>query len=414
MTEEREGQPEASRSGQKHGRSVGRYVLWAVFGAVVVFGVALMALPDTIEVDLGIATRGPLEITVQEDGRTRVKDRYVVAAPVDGNLLRIDLEPGDAVEVGEPLAVVAPRTSPLLDPKARASAEARVAAAEAALEQARAAVSRAEAALALADQETEAQRARLEATSGTRYALERARLEQRAREEELRSARLGVQVAEYELESTRAALRTVTNESADGEAIRARAPIAGQVLRVLHESAGPVAAGTPLVEIGDPGSLEVVVDVLTTDAVRIQPGCRAYLQRWGGERTLAGHVHRVEPSAFTKLSALGVEEQRVNVVIDFADPRAAWDALGDGYRVEAAIVVWQGGDVLTVPSGSVFRHGEEWAVFVREGGRARLRPIRTGEWGPDRVQVIDGVEEGDDVVLYPSDRVADGVRVEPS
>jgi HlyD family secretion protein len=190
-----------------------------------------------------------------------------------------------------------------------------------------------------------------------------------------------------------------------------RAPVRGVVLRLFQESEGVVQPGTPLMEIGDPAALEAVVDVLTTDAVDIRPGAPVRLERWGGDTALSGHVHRVDPSAFTRLSALGVEEQRVNVVLHLDEPRSRWAALGDGFRVEASILTWEGRNRLLVPGGAVFRQGEQWAVYVVEAGRARLQTVVIGRRNDSEVEVVRGLREGAKVVLYPTDNVGEGVRV---
>jgi HlyD family secretion protein len=230
------------------------------------------------------------------------------------------------------------------------------------------------------------------------------------RQEELASSEFGLQVAASELRLAQAALARI---GAPGrEEFTVRAPVRGHVLRVLQESEAVVQPGTPLLEIGNPLALEVVVDVLTTDAVDIRPGAPVRIERWGGDSALAGHVHRIEPSAFTRLSALGVEEQRVNVIIDLDPPRSRWGRLGDGYRVEASIAVWEGLDRLMVPAGAVFRHGDGWATYVVDAGRARLTPVQLGRRNAAAVEVLGGLRGGEPVVLYPTDNVTDGVRTE--
>jgi HlyD family secretion protein len=241
---------------------------------------------------------------------------------------------------------------------------------------------------------------------------EEADLAERMRREELASAEFGVTIADAELQLARAALRRFADPAAAGnQQFVVQAPVDGRVLRVIQESEGAVAAGTPLLEMGDPQAIESVVDVLSTDAVKVTPGATVYLEGWGGDSVLTGHVHRVEPSAFTRVSALGVEEQRVNVVVHFDGPPARWGTLGDGYRVEARIVVWEDDDVLQVPAGAVFRHGDGWAVYVVEGGRARLQPVTLGRRSEAAAQVLGGIADGAPVVLYPGDAVRDNQRV---
>jgi HlyD family secretion protein len=388
-------------------RILGALLLGGLGAAVVV-----AALPEPVFVDLAKATRGPLVITVDEPGRTRVRDRYVVSAPLGGELGRIELRPGDAVQQGAVLARLVPANSPLLDPRSRAEATARLATARSALEQSRAAVSRASIAQELAAKERDQQRTLAATGSVSRNALDQMEFQARLRTEELASARFGAKMAEHEVEMARAAL---ARHSAPGEKgqdeFAVPSPAAGRVLRVLAPNAGVVQTGTPLVELGDPAALEIVADVLTADAVRIPERARVTLKEWGGP-DLAAHVRLVEPSAFTRVSALGVEEQRVSVVIDLDEPRTRWAALGDGYRVETRIVIWEHDAVLTVPSSAVFRGKTGWAVFVLEGGRARLRPVEVGQRGGALVEIAKGLTEGEAVVVHPSEAVADGVRVE--
>jgi HlyD family secretion protein len=382
--------------------------LWAVLALTLIVAVGWGLRPEPVGVETALVQRGTLVITVDEDGRTRVKDRYVVSAPLGGTLARITLHPGDSVDQGAVVARLVPLPAPMLDPRARTEAQARIAAARAALSQAEVAIARAEAAYGYVRREAERQRALLGAGATARQALEEAELAERMRREELASASFGRRVAASELRMTEAALARLAGDSR--EEFLVRAPASGEVLRVLQESEGVVQPGAPLLEVGERDLLEVVVDVLTTDAVGIRPGAPVRIERWGGDSTLAGHVTRVEPSAFTRISALGVEEQRVNVVIGL-DRSAAGAVLGDGYRVEASIVVWEGQHRLLVPGGAVFRQGNGWATYVDDRGRARLRVIRPGRRNGSEVEVLDGLRPGERVVLYPTDNVADGVRV---
>jgi HlyD family secretion protein len=381
--------------------------LWALLALALAAALAWGLRPQLVVVETAAVSRGLLELTVDEDGRTRVKDRYLVSAPLAGTLVRIALHPGDSVAQGAVVARLVPLAAPMLDPRARSEAQARIAAARASLSQASAAIARADAAYGFARREAERQRALLRAGATAGQTLEQAELAERTRREELASAEFGRRVAVAEVRLAEAALARLGGAA---EELTVRAPVAGEVLRVLQESEGVVQAGTPLLEIGDRNALEAVVDVLTTDAVGIRPGAPVRIERWGGDSVLAGHVHRVEPSAFTRVSALGVEEQRVNVVIDLDRPDAG-ALLGDGYRVEASILVWQGRDRVLAPGGAVFRQGDGWAVYLSDGGRARLRIIRPGRRNASQVEVLEGVRPGDRVVLYPTDNVADGVRV---
>jgi HlyD family secretion protein len=383
---------------------------WAVIAGGLATAITIGLRPDPVAVETALASRGTLVVTVDEDGRTRVTDRYLVSAPLAGTVRRAGLKPGDSVAQGAIVARLAPVAAPLLDPRSRAESQARVAAARAALRQSGTAVQRARAAYNLASRDAERQRSLLRDGATAPQLAEQAETAERMRQEELASAEFGQQVAASELRLAQAALARIGTQAR--EEFLVRAPVSGHVLRVLQESEAAVQPGTPLLEMGNPLALEVVVDVLTTDAVHIRPGAPARIERWGGDSTLSGHVHRVEPSAFTRLSALGVEEQRVNVIIDLDPPRSRWTPLGDGYRVEASITVWQGQDRLTVPGGAVFRQGKGWAAYVVESGRAQLRSLHLGRRNATAVEVLGGLKEGERVVLYPTDNVTDGVRAE--
>lgn len=402
------------RTGKRTRTKWRKRALWIALALGVVAMIVLAFLPEPVPVDLVTARRDTLRVTVDEDGRTRVKDRYEIGAPLAGTLARVELDPGDRVTAGDVVARIVPLERPLMNPSMRAEAEARVAAAEAALRQAQAATARARAALDYA--RTQAERTRRLVREGglPEEQLERADLELRSRREELTSAELGVRVAAHQVQMARAALlRFGASGDADAEQLEVTSPIDGVVLRVVHESGGVVQAAEAILEVGDPARLEIATDVLTSDAVDVGAGDRVIIERWGGERDLVGHVRLVEPSAFTRTSALGVEEQRVNVVIDLDSPRRQWEQLGDGYRVETRIVIWERGDVLVVPESAVFRHDEGWAVYRVEGGRARLRPVRTGRRNGLLVQVLSDLHARDRVVAHPSDRVSDGVLVKP-
>lgn len=404
----------ASPASRSHAVS-NRVRVWAYRGVAVLLAAALaigltLALQSKpVPVELATVERGPLRVTVDEDGRTRVKDRYTVSAPLAGSVGRLWLHAGDSVKRGDVLARILPLATPLLDPRARAEAEARVAAADAARRQAEAGAARAEAAAAYAVREAARERTLFSQGATSRQLLDQAELAERSRAEEATSARFGVRVAQYELEVARAALRRLSTGGA--EQLEVRSPVDGVVLRIMQESEGPVPAGGPLLELGDPAALEIVVDVLTSDAVGITPGASVSIERWGGDSALRGHVRTVEPSAFTRLSALGVEEQRVNVLVDLDQPHARWAALGDGFRVEARILVWQADSVLQAPAGAIFRQGQGWAAYRVEEGRARLRPVRIGRQTGARVQILDGLGPGDQVVVYPGDLVTDGREV---
>ena len=383
-----------------------------VLAVLAVVGLIVVAwIPNPVEVEVAEVTRGPLVVTVNEDGRTRVKDRYLVSAPLTGNLARLDLEAGDAIEEGQVLARLVPLPPPLLDSRTRAEAKARVDAATAARRQSQAAVNRARYQRDFAKQESERALAVVQQGGLARSDADRAVSTYRGSEEDLNSANFGARVAEHQLKLAQTALMQLTGKGEEGEQLDIISPVAGQVLKVFQESEGVAQGGTAILEVGDPSALEMVVDVLSQDATRIPAGAATTIERWGGKNPLHGHVRVVEPSAFTKLSALGVEEQRVNVIIDMDDDRELWSSLGDGYRVEARISVWEGEDVLKVPASAVFRSEEAWATFVVEEGRAVVRMVELGETNGLETEVLSGIEEGDVVIAYPSDSVRDGVSV---
>jgi HlyD family secretion protein len=399
----------AGTGGRRAGRLTRKRLAWGAAGAALLAMVALSMRPTPVEVQTGVASVGPLETTVNAEGVTRVRDRFAVGAPVSGRLERIALREGDAVAAG---AVIA-RITPLpLDPQAATQARARLAAAAAGTQEAAA---RLEQAREARDQaERTAARVREVAGAGgmSTDALERAELQSATAAREFQAAQARVRAADAELAVARAALLAAEPVGGAGvagsAAAEVRAPAAGRILRLHGSSERIVSAGTPLVEVGDAAGLEVVVDVLSTDAVRIAPGAAMRLVEWGGEGALDARVRLVEPSGFTKVSTLGVEEQRVNVIGDLASPPPS---LGDGYRVEARIVTWEAPAVLRVPNSALFRTGSEWSVFVEEDGRARLRPVQVGHRGAAEAEITAGLAEGERVILFPSDRIRDGVRV---
>ncbi len=382
--------------------------------ALVVAG-ALVAgfLPGAVPVDVAAVTRGPLTVTVEEEGKTRVMERYVVSAPMTGYARRIDVHVGDPVKAGQVIAAIEPARSNALDPRSRAQATAQVKAAEASVAAALENVWVAEAQAVLARQELERSESLRAASYISAQALDRVRSEVARTQAARAAAEHATNVARFELEVARAALARTAGVSAGGpaETVDVRAPVDAKVLRVVRESEGAVQAGEPLLEIGNPETLEAQIDVLSTQAVKIAPGSRVLFDRWGGSTQLKGAVRVVEPTGFTKVSALGVEEQRVRVIVDFTSPRDEWRRLGDGYRVEARFVVWEGADVLQVPAGALFRHGDGWAVYVVDGGRARLRPVAVGQRAGLVAQVDSGLTAGERVVNHPDDKVRDGVRV---
>ena len=370
---------------------------------------ALAFWPSAVAVDIGTVRRGPLVVPIEEEGQTRVRDRYIVSAPVAGRVLRIDFEPGDKVARGQVVARVRAEAPPLLDARTRAEAHAALDSARATLGRAQAEEQRARAALAQVQREV----ARLRELASNRVVsaqeLEVKEAELRTAEESANSAAFAVRAATSEVQRASARLNPLPADP--GRVVVVTAPIGGVVLKRMRESESVVPAGDPLLAIGDPSQLEIVADLLSTDAVRVKPGARAMIEEWGGQKTLDAKVRRVEPSGFTKISALGVEEQRVNVILDFTDPADAWAALGDAYRVEVRIVEWEAHDVLKVPTSALFREGPEWAVYVVDNDRARRTIMKLGHQTGQEAEVTDGLREGIRVVLHPGDTLTDGARV---
>lgn len=385
----------------------------AVLGTLVVlgvFGLFLGLRPQPVEVDIGIASRGPLRVTLEQEGRTRVLDRYVVGSPVAGYARRIKLEAGQSVSRGVSLVELEPLRAEVPDVRRRAEAQARIAAAESGLgateQRAHASASAAELAQA------ELQRVRALRLQGhvSAAAEDRAVSETQRSTAELRSAQFAVATARHERDAARTMLQYAGGAST-ADLVVVRAPVAGKVLRIVHKSEGTVATGQPLLELGDPAALEVEVDLLSADAVRIQSGTRVVFERWGGEGTLEGLVRVVEPAGFTKVSALGVDEQRVWVIVAFTSPATQWQRLGDGYRVEASFILWEGQDILQIPASALFRDGDGWAVFGVEQGKAVKRTVQIGQRTGLSAQIVSGMQAGARVISHPDDRVREGVRV---
>jgi HlyD family secretion protein len=369
--------------------------------------------PAPVLVESAAVVRASLSVTVDEEGRTRVKDRFVISAPVAGYLQRITLEVGDAVSQGQTLALLEPLRPEVLDPRSRARAEAQVAAAQAAIRRAEQQVTAAHAEAEYARGDHKRKQKLQEKSLISSEELEQSSMHSREAAAQLRSAEFAVEVARHELVAAETALRySIANNGTEAtETVAIRAPVASRVLQVHHESEGVLATGEPLLEIGDPAALEIAVDVLSADAVRIQAGTRVQLLRWGGPHALEAVVRTVEPTGFTHISALGVEEQRVWVIADLVSPREDWEQLGDGYRVEARFVLWQADDVLQVPASALFRVNDNWAVFVIRDGKARRVTVKTGRSNGLISQILEGVENGERVILHPDDRIVDAVRV---
>jgi HlyD family secretion protein len=383
-------------------------VRFLVVAGIVAAILAVALWPQAADVDIAPVARGPMQVTIDEEGETRVRERFVVSAPVMGRIERIELEPGDPVVRGKTVvARLTPAAAPLIDPRSQAELTAAVEAARAAVGQAQAERDRATAARVRAQSTARRLEALLTSGAISGDELEAAQTTLKTAEDAARAADFSVARAEHELQLARARLRPST---AGGGTVTVIAPVNGVVLKRLRESASVVPVGEPLLEIGDPASLEIVSDLLSTDAVRVSRGDAVLIEQWGGGHPLQGRVRRVEPSGFMKVSALGVEEQRVNVIVDFADDRES-ATLGDGYRVEVRIIVWRDESVLKAPVGSLFRRGDAWAAFVVDGDRVRQQAVQLGQRNDREAQVLQGLSEGQRLVVHPPDTLLDGMRV---
>ncbi len=391
-----------------------RIVIWAAIVGIIVIALALSFMPRPVTVDLVDVQPGSLVVTLDEEGETRVHDVYTLSAPVAGRVQRIDRHVGDPVTANETvLAQVEPGDPSFLDPRSEAQARAAIQAAEAARDLAAAAVKDAEAEYEFARSEYARMQELIVEGSVSRRDLDSAERDFKARRAGLDTARAAQQVRSYELELARAQLvsplQTQANQGAC-ECIPITSPVSGRILKIADRSERIVREGDMLLQIGDPRDLEIVVDYLSMDAVRIEAGQRVIIDNWGGAEPLNGRVRRVEPFGFLKVSALGIEEQRVNVIIDFASDEG-WERLGHGYQVESRVVLLDAEDVLTVPLTALFRDGENWALFVEENGRAGLRQVKVGQRNGVIAEIRDGLKAGESVVAHPSDRVINGVRI---
>lgn len=388
---------------------IGTTLLILVLAAGLIYGF----IPSAIVVDTVAAASGPFAVTIEEEGKTRVMERYVISAPVAGYSRRIDLHVGDAIQANQVLAQLEPARSDALDPRSRAQMQAQLNAAQAAVS---AAVENARAVAAqatLAEQELQRVESLRKVNFVSEQALDRARTELSRSQAAKQAAQYTANMTRFELDKVRATLASTANQqtSKSAETISVRAPVAARVLKLVHESEGLVQAGQPLLEIGNPDTLEIAVEVLSTQAVQIAPGSKVLFDRWGSDTTLQGVVRMIEPTGFTKVSALGVEEQRVRVIADITSQREIWRRLGDGYRVEARFVIWEGKDILQIPASALFRQGKDWAAFVVENGRAKIRVLTIGQRAGLIVQALSGIKAGEKVITHPEDKIKDGTRV---
>lgn len=390
--------------------------LLACIVAVVVAAIVAAFQTQPVLVDTAVVSRGSLQVTIDEDGRTRIRDRYVVSAPLNGRLQRIGLDPGDAVSKDETVVVtIEPLDPSLLDERTLAETKARLSAAESSVKRSASLVDRALATLNHAESELGRVHKLSDEDAVSADQLEAAELTFRTAGRDYQAAVFSQEIAEFERDLAQAALIR-SSEAADSkstaEYLVIKAPISGDVLRVFEENSRVVSPGTPLLEIGDSEDLELEIDVLSVDAVQIRAGQKVWIDHWGGDQPLHGEVRLIEPSAFTKVSALGVEEQRVNVIVDLTDSREQRTGLGDAFRVEAHIVTWNGDDVLKIPSIAMFRSEEKWSVFIAQNGIAELSHVTPGKRNSQEVEVVDGINEGDEIILYPGDRIQHGTVIE--
>ena len=370
-------------------------------------------LPKTQEVDIAAVTRGKLQITIEEEGRTRLKDRFTISAPTAGYMRRILAKVGDPVKKGQIVAVLEPLQSQALDPRSRATAQAAVSSAEASL---KAAIERERVTTAdvgYLERRKERLQALYEKGSIAKDQFDQINSEAQKASAIQRSATAEINVAKSELERAKVALQNFTAVKKDGkrEAIEIASPLSGAVFRIYRESEGAVNIGEPLIDIGDSGNLEVRVEVLSSDAVKIKKGTDVLFKRWGNDEPLTGKVRLVEPAGFTKISSLGVEEQRVLVIVDITSPPEKWQVLGDGFRMEAHFIVWERENILQIPTSALFRQGDKWAVFVAERGKARRRVVEIGQRNGLAAEIISGLKEKEMVVAYPDDSISEGTKI---
>ncbi|MEW8319145.1 MAG: HlyD family efflux transporter periplasmic adaptor subunit [Candidatus Thiodiazotropha sp.] len=393
-----------------------RILVWSLLGLILAAFLVWAFIPKPIPVDLLTLEPGKMTVTVDEEGETRVRDVFVLSAPISGRALRIDAEVGDQVFAAQTkIAEIEPTDSSLLDPRSEAQARADIRTAEANLVLGEASVKEARVELDFAKSEyNRARKLRADAVMSERE-LEAAESTYKTSQAALETALANRQARQAELERAKAQLISPTDvreKSEECPCVPIRSPVDGVVLKILHKSEGVVAAGEPLVEIGDPTDLEIVADLLSSDAVKVEQGQRVIIENWGGDKPLEGAVRRVEPFGFTKISALGIEEQRVNVIIDFTSPKEAWSRIAHGYQVDVRIVLWQGSGVLKLPLTALFRDSDEWAVFLEVEGKASKRLVTLGRRTGLEAEILSGISAGERVVVHPGDKIAEGIDIE--
>ncbi|MFT5330229.1 MAG: HlyD family secretion protein [Parasphingorhabdus sp.] len=395
----------------KHLNRLGPRILIGLIIVVLALAIFFSMRSPPIDVDVAAVTKGPMLVTINDEGETRVRNMFVISAPINGRLMRVKLDAGDPVIAGKTVvARIMPAQPDFLNARNEAETRAQIKSLEAAVQSSTARVTQAEADRKLAAVNFE----RIDALYGRGFATKTAQDAARAARDSsaarLTEARGAAESARFELRAAQARLMAPSSSSS-GKILSVYSPESGSVLRLTHESETPISAGTPVVEIGNPADIEIVTDLLSSDAVKIKPGSRVLIENWGGEKPLTGKVQRIEPFGFTKISALGVEEQRVNVIIDFADPLAARQRLGHGYRVIVKIVEWEGRNIVQAPISALFRDKGQWSVFVMRGGKAVIVPVETGRMNDEQAQILKGLQTGEEVILHPSEKIDDGTRI---
>lgn len=390
-----------------------RVILMAAAGLAVVGALVWALMPQPVAADLVVARIAPMQVTVGAEGVTRVRDPWTVTAPVTGTTTRIPVHVGDPIIANDTvIAVIQPAAPAFLDARARAEAEAAVTEAEAALRLAEVNLGRAEADLAYADSQLARNRTLAERGTVPAQVLEDATQARATAEAAANAARYALELQRATLTRAQAVLTQPAEQGADTACcIEIRAPVSGTVLDIPDENARLVMAGSPIATIGDLGDLEIEVDLLSSDAVRVAPGAPARITRWGGAGALSAQVRRIDPAAFTRVSALGIEEQRVRLWLDLTAPPADRPGLGDRFRVFVDVEVWSDPAVLQVPQSALFRQGGDWALFRAVAGRAVLTPVEVGQIAGDSAQILSGLSEGDTVVAYPGATIEDGTRL---
>lgn len=395
-------------------KSTSRRTLLVIILILLVVGATVYGFyPRAVDVDVAVAMRGPLRVTIEEEGRSRLRDRFIITAPTAGYLQRVKFKVGDLIKQGQSVIFLEPLRSPVLDARSRADAEAVVSAAEASVSSAQERERAVAADADYLDRRLERLKNLYEKGSISGDQLDQTQAEAKKARAGLLAARAAVDVARSELARARTVLKnyTAADAATQNNIVAVVSPVTGSIFRIYRESEGVVNIGEPLLEVGDVRNLEVRVDVLSSDAVKIKSGTSVLIKRWGGEGTLTGVVRIVEPVGFTKVSSLGVEEQRVLIIVDITSPPPLWQRLGDGYRLEAQFIVWENKNVLQIPAGALFRQGEDWSVFVSEKGRAVTRKVQLGKRNALAAEIVSGLAENETVIVHPDDTIFDGTRI---